>query len=144
MELGTQRQTEKRSRRSRPGVVALREIRRLQKLTKLLIPFAPFARLIREITGFYSREVTRWTPDALLALQEAAECHLQAMFEDAYLCSIHAKRVTLSKHLLLQWAKLGVESIGGWPDALVVGLFAFGTRGLVWSAADVSAKCQPS
>ncbi|KAG6520396.1 hypothetical protein ZIOFF_017446 [Zingiber officinale] len=94
---GTQRQTEKRSRRSRPGVVALREIRRLQKLTKLLIPFAPFARLIREITGFYSREVTRWTPDALLALQEAAECHLQAMFEDAYLCSIHAKRVTLSK-----------------------------------------------
>ncbi|KAG6517305.1 histone H3.3b-like isoform X2 [Zingiber officinale] len=92
---GTQRQTEKRSRRSRPGVVALREIRRLQKLTKLLIPFAPFARLIREITGFYSREVTRWTPDAMLALQEAAECHLQAMFEDAYLCSIHAKRVTL-------------------------------------------------
>ncbi|XP_074558175.1 histone H3-like centromeric protein CENH3 [Curcuma longa] len=92
---GTQRQTEKRPRRSRPGVVALREIRRLQKSTKLLIPFAPFARLIREITGFYSREVTRWTPDAMLALQEAAECHLQAMFEDAYLCSIHAKRVTL-------------------------------------------------
>ncbi|KAG6467354.1 histone H3.3b-like isoform X1 [Zingiber officinale] len=92
---GTQRKTEKRGRRFRPGVVALREIRKLQKSTKLLIPFAPFARLVREITGFYSREVTRWTPDAMLALQEAAECHLQAMFEDAYLCSLHSKRVTL-------------------------------------------------
>ncbi|XP_074580462.1 histone H3-like centromeric protein CENH3 [Curcuma longa] len=92
---GTQRKTEKRRRRFRPGVVALREIRKLQKSTKLLIPFAPFARLVREITGFYTREVTRWTPDAMLALQEAAECHLQAMFEDAYLCSLHSKRVTL-------------------------------------------------
>ena len=32
---------------------------------------------------------------ALVALQEAAEAHLVGLFEDANLCAIHAKRVTI-------------------------------------------------
>lgn len=31
----------------------------------------------------------------MLALQEAAESHLVGLFEDANLCTIHAKRVTI-------------------------------------------------
>uniref|UniRef100_A0A0D9WHZ3 Core Histone H2A/H2B/H3 domain-containing protein n=1 Tax=Leersia perrieri TaxID=77586 RepID=A0A0D9WHZ3_9ORYZ len=52
---------------------------------------------VREITGFYSTDVTRWTPEALVALQTAAEYHLVDLFEVANLCAIHAKRVTISK-----------------------------------------------
>nr|XP_018685258.1 PREDICTED: histone H3-like centromeric protein cnp1 isoform X3 [Musa acuminata subsp. malaccensis] len=91
----SQSKKQPRRRRFRPGVVALREIRNLQKTWNLLIPFAPFVRLVREITHFYSKEVNRWTPEALVAIQEAAETHMIEMFEDAYLCAIHAKRVTL-------------------------------------------------
>jgi histone H3 len=32
-----------------------------------------------------------------MALQEAAEAYLVKMFEDANLCAIHAKRVTIQK-----------------------------------------------
>ena len=37
----------------------------------------------------------RWEPEALLALQEAAESYLVSIFEDTNLCAIHAKRVTI-------------------------------------------------
>ncbi|XP_020113818.1 histone H3-like isoform X2 [Ananas comosus] len=93
---GQQQQQKQRQRhRFRPGTVALREIRKLQKSVKLLIPFAPFVRIVKEISNFYSKDVSRWAAEALLALQEAAESHLQELFADANLCAIHAKRVTL-------------------------------------------------
>eukprot|EP00981_Chlorochromonas_danica_P002480 scaffold474_cov169-Ochromonas_danica.AAC.15 len=65
----TAKKTSPTKRRYRPGEKALREIR------------------------FYQQY--RWQADAMLALQEAAEAHLVGLFEDAYLCTIHAKRVTL-------------------------------------------------
>jgi histone H3/H4 len=37
----------------------------------------------------------RWQAAALLALQEAAEAYLVHLFEDANLCTIHSKRVTV-------------------------------------------------
>ena len=37
----------------------------------------------------------RWQATAILALQEAAEAHLVGIFEDAYCCTLHGKRVTL-------------------------------------------------
>ncbi|KAH7672305.1 histone H3/CENP-A protein [Dioscorea alata] len=92
---GSAAQASGKKRRFRPGTVALREIRKLQKSWNLLIPHAPFFRVVREITSTYSREVSRWTPEALMAIQEAAEYYLEELFADAYLCSIHAKRVTL-------------------------------------------------
>lgn len=80
--------------RFRPGTVALREIRRYQKSTNLLIAKAPFQRLVKEIAGKFVAEF-RFTPSSIMALQEAAEAYLVELFEDANLCAIHAKRVTV-------------------------------------------------
>ncbi|KAI5124912.1 hypothetical protein M0805_007340 [Coniferiporia weirii] len=89
--------------RYRPGTVALREIRKYQKSTDLLLRKLPFARIVREIAmdmttdmGDYGNGVgLRWQTSALLALQEATEAYLVHLFEDANLCAIHAKRVTI-------------------------------------------------
>lgn len=82
-------------KRYRPGEKALREIRFWQRNTDLLLRKLPFARVVREIqTYFFSKEY-RWQAEAMLALQEAAESHLVGLFEDANLCTIHAKRVTV-------------------------------------------------
>mmetsp|Transcript_21452 Transcript_21452/g.57668 ORF Transcript_21452/g.57668 Transcript_21452/m.57668 type:complete len:142 (+) Transcript_21452:47-472(+) len=85
--------------RFRPGTVALREIRKYQRSTELLLRKLPFARLVREITQTYNSTPAlgekRWQAEALLALQEAAEEYLVHLFEDANLCAIHAKRVTI-------------------------------------------------
>ncbi|XP_070968505.1 histone H3-like centromeric protein A isoform X2 [Oncorhynchus clarkii lewisi] len=85
----------RKNRRFRPGTRALMEIRKYQKSTDLLLRKAPFARLVREVCHTYTRDFMRWQVNALLALQEAAEAFLVLLFSDAYLCTIHAKRVTL-------------------------------------------------
>ena len=84
----------KKPHRYRPGTVALREIRKYQASTDLLIRKAPFQRLVREIMQDLGKEI-RYQSPAVLALQEAAESYLVGVFEDANLCAIHAKRVTL-------------------------------------------------
>lgn len=87
--------------RTKSGEMALREIRKLQKGWELLIARRPFHRLVREITQqvLADREDRvmdfRYQAAALEALQEATESYLVGMFEDSYLCTIHAKRVTL-------------------------------------------------
>lgn len=84
-----------KKRRFRPGERALREIRHYQKSTELLIRRLPFARLVKEVQTYFSRKEYRWQAEAMMALQEAAEAHLVGLFEDANLCTIHAKRVTV-------------------------------------------------
>ena len=84
----------KKTRRYRPGTVALREIRRYQKSTELLIRKLPFQRLVREIAQDFKTDL-RFQGSAVLALQEAAEAYLVGLFEDTNLCAIHAKRVTI-------------------------------------------------
>ena len=84
----------KKPHRYRPGTVALREIRRYQKSTDLLLRKAPFQRLVREIMQDMKSDL-RCQSTAILALQEAAESYLISLFEDANLCAIHAKRVTI-------------------------------------------------
>nr|ALK04336.1 centromeric histone H3 protein [Diplotaxis catholica]ALK04341.1 centromeric histone H3 protein [Diplotaxis catholica] len=88
----------KKSFRYKPGTVALREIRQFQKTTKLLIPAASFIREVRSITYTVApAQVTRWTAEALVAIQEAAEDYLVGLFSDSMLCAIHARRVTLMR-----------------------------------------------
>jgi histone H3 len=86
----------KRPHRYRPGTVALREIRKYQRSTELLLRKAPFARLVKEVTAVtLGQPWMRYQSFAVLALQEAAEAYLVALFEDANLCAIHARRVTI-------------------------------------------------
>lgn len=85
----------RRKRRMRPGEKALREIRQYQSSTSLLLRRLPFARLVREIQYGMTRQPYRWQGSAILALQEASEAHLVALFEDSNLCAIHGKRVTI-------------------------------------------------
>ncbi|KAI9294465.1 histone-fold-containing protein [Neoconidiobolus thromboides FSU 785] len=111
-----------RKYRHKPGVMVVREIRRLQKETNLLIPRLPFSRLVREvcekiISDEYSPSPElanlRWQSHAILALQEAAEAFIISVLEDANLCAIHAKRVTimqrdiqLARRIRGQWGGL--------------------------------------
>lgn len=86
----------KRPMRYRPGTKALREIRKYQKTTDLLIRRLPFQRLVREIAMDYKTDI-KFQSSALECLHEAAEAYLVRLFEDAYLCTLHAKRVTLQR-----------------------------------------------
>lgn len=92
-----QQKPARKPRRARPGTRAVQEIRRLQKGTELLVPKLPFARLVREIFLKFAGAggAERWQAEALLAVQEAAESYVIQLFEDAYLCCLHGKRVTL-------------------------------------------------
>lgn len=58
-----------KSRRTRPGIKALREIRKFQKSTELLIRKAPFSRLVREIMQDYNKTIDNIQASALLCLQ---------------------------------------------------------------------------
>ncbi|XP_015734075.1 histone H3-like centromeric protein A [Coturnix japonica] len=103
-----------RVRRYRPGQRALKEIRRYQSSTALLLRRRPFARVVREICLLFTRGVDyKWQAMALLALQEAAEAFLVHLLEDAYLCSLHARRVTLfPKDLQLARRLRGLQGEG--------------------------------
>ena len=71
---------ERHYRRYRPGTVALRQIRKYQ--------------LVREIATYLDNQ-KRFQETALQAIQEASEAFLVELLEEANLCAIHAKRVTL-------------------------------------------------
>ncbi|CAO1631416.1 unnamed protein product [Sympodiomycopsis kandeliae] len=113
-----------KKRRARPGMKALREIRQYQKSTDLLIAKLPFARVVREVAEEFVTNIyqpsddqigLRWQSSAILALQEATEAYLVHLFEDANLCAIHARRVTLmqrdiqlARRIRGQWGGVGM------------------------------------
>ena len=82
-------------RKYQPGTVALREIRRYQKSTELLIRKLPFQRLVRELAQDLGKMNVRFQSGAIMALQEASEAYLVGLLEDANLCAVHAKQVTI-------------------------------------------------
>ncbi|KAL7668994.1 hypothetical protein ACOME3_009670 [Neoechinorhynchus agilis] len=84
----------KKPYRYKAGTVAVREIRRYQRSTELLIKKTPFQRLVREIAQDIKPDL-RFQSQAIGALQEATEAFMVRMFEDANLCAIHGKRVTI-------------------------------------------------
>jgi histone H3 len=75
-----------------------KRIKQLKNTEMLSIRKLPFQRLVREIShDFTEYDPFRYTPQALLALHVASEDYLVALFEDSYLCALHANRVTLMK-----------------------------------------------
>eukprot|EP00804_Cyclotella_cryptica_P015788 CCRYP_021077-RB/>CCRYP_021077-RB protein AED:0.12 eAED:0.08 QI:0/-1/0/1/-1/0/1/0/123 len=92
----------KKPHRYCPGTVALHEIRRYQKSTDLLIRKVPFQHLAREVLQDLNRPgsyphftVERFQATSLLAIQESVEAFSVGLFEDANLCAVHARRVTI-------------------------------------------------
>ena len=85
----------KKPHRYRPRTVALREIRRYQKTTELLIRKLPFQRLVREISQDLQKFHFCYQGSSVLALQDAAESYLVCTKEDANLCAIHGKSITI-------------------------------------------------
>ena len=87
--------------RYRAGTVALQDICHFQKTSALLIWKLPFQRLVREITQDFKTDL-RFQSAAILCLQEAAEAYLVRLFDDANLCAIHTRQVTIMpKDILL-------------------------------------------
>ena len=80
--------------RYRAGTVALQDIRHFQKTSALLIRKLPFQRLVREIPQDFKTDL-RFQSVAILCLQEVAEAYLVRLFDDANLCAIQARRVTI-------------------------------------------------
>src|SRR5437879_3195142 len=70
---------DRKPHRYRPGTKALREIKRFQKGSDLLLRKLPFQRLVREIAQEFKHDL-RFQSTAVLALQEAAEGYLVALF----------------------------------------------------------------
>jgi histone H3/H4 len=76
----------------------LKRIMEKKNTEELCIRKLPFQRLVKDIVLAYNyEEPFRFTPHALQALHVASEDYLVALFEDSYLCALHAKRVTLMK-----------------------------------------------
>ena len=73
------------------------EVRKWQKRTDLALRKRPFQRVVRDIAPNYLCDV-RFSPDALEALQEAAEAYLVEVFQNAQVLAIHAKRVTVMQN----------------------------------------------
>ena len=83
-----------KQRKTQWGMQALKEIQKYQKGSDLLIRRVPFQRLVKEIVQ-KQRESLKLQSSAVLALQEASKAFLVGLMEQANLCAIHAKRVTI-------------------------------------------------
>ena len=73
---------------------AHKEIQKYQNGADLLIRRLLFQHLVREIAQ-QKQEGLRFQSTAVLALQEAGEAFLVGLLEQANICAIHAKRVTI-------------------------------------------------
>ena len=65
---------------------------------KLEIPKKAFSRLVYDITQtIYPDQGFKFSLRGIAALHVASEDYLVGLFEDSYLCALHANRVTLMK-----------------------------------------------
>ena len=74
--------------------MALREIRKYQRSGELLISRLPFQRLIREVAQEFRADL-KFQGMAVKTVQEAGEAFLVGILEQANLCAVHAKCITI-------------------------------------------------
>ena len=84
----------KDEKRKRRGMKAMKEIKKFQSSTKLLIWKLPFHRLVQEILQMRRNDL-KVQGMAVKALQEVGEVFLVGLLEQANMCAIHAKCVTI-------------------------------------------------
>ena len=91
--------TGKKKRRFSNRTIALREIRKYQRSYHLLIPNGPFKEMMRNIadklTINQNGKSIKWSKQAYVALQHHLEMSMVRKLSNAYVCSLHAKRITL-------------------------------------------------
>ena len=85
----------KKTRKYWPGTVALQEIWQFQKSTELFIRKLPFSWLVHEIALQVGKTDLHFQGRSIICLQEAANTYVVSLMEDANLCAIHAKWVTI-------------------------------------------------
>ena len=85
----------KKTRKYQPGTVALWEIWQFQKSRELLIWKLPFLQLVHKIALEVGKYDFHFQGSTIICLQEAAEACIVGLMEDATLCTIHSKRVTI-------------------------------------------------
>ena len=110
-------------RRMKPGTKALREICFYQCCQTFLIPVSPFHRVVRQICiEMEGGGDLRWQSTALFALQSSTEAYMAGFFQDANLCTIHRKVITVNrKDVWLAVEVRGCEHVGGRPQVSDVG-----------------------
>jgi histone H3/H4 len=87
---------QKKTKKRQAGTNVDREIKKLQSTTHNLLKVAPFSRLVKEtITRMSGGKSFRVQSEAITALMQASEAYLITLFEASYMCTNHAKRVTL-------------------------------------------------
>ena len=85
----------KRPQRYWLGTVVLHEIWQYQQSTEFLISKGPFVYLVHEIVQEYEVQDLCFQVCMVQALQEAAKYYLMGLLNNANLCAIHAKHVTI-------------------------------------------------
>ena len=126
--------------RMKSGTKALKEIRFYQHCQTFLIPISPFHRVVRQIC--IKREGggdLTWQSTALFALQSSTEAYMAGFFQDANLCAIHRKVITVNwKDMWLVVDVRGHEHVGGRPQVSDVGSINAAFKGI--HLADLSEK----
>ena len=85
----------KKPQRYWPGMVAPHKTHQYQMSTELLICKCPFMHLVPKITQDCGKHDLCFQVHAVMALQEVAQYYLTSFLEDANLCAIHAKCITI-------------------------------------------------
>ncbi|KXN72238.1 histone H3.1 [Conidiobolus coronatus NRRL 28638] len=95
-------------RRLNNGEGVIRDIHKFTTNSDSLIRKLPFQRLVREIAHEIKTDI-RFQKSAVDAIQEATESYLVRLFQDANLCVLHSKRVTIMPRDLVLAQKIRGE-----------------------------------